>query len=367
MIRILHVLGGLNTGGAENFVMNLYREIDTKELQFDFVRHVTSENFFDNEIIERGGKIYDCPRYNGKNHKDYCKWWKNFFASHPEYKLIHGHSRSTSAIYLKTAKQFGLVTVSHSHSVSNGRGISAKIKDYMQRNTKKYADYMFACSDEAGQWMFGKNILENTRYKTLPNVIDCSRFKFDYNKRRDMRSKLNIEDDYVLGHVGRFTDVKNHDFLLEVFANITNIKNIKLLLVGDGELYESIQEKAKKLGIEDKVIFVGAKGNTQDYYNAMDIFTFPSTYEGLGIAVIEAQASGLPCIVSDKVPRAVEITNLVQFAELNKEYWKEIILKEIDKQKKEKREDYDLQVSKAGYDVHEFAIKMQRFYCEKGK
>ena len=148
-IRVLQVLGGLEAGGAESFVMNLYRAIDKKKVQFDFVKHIEHKGVFEDEITQMGGKIYRCPQYTGKNHFAYCKWWDSFFKEHPEYHMIHGHVRSTASIYLKIAKKHGLVTIAHSHSTSNGSGISAIVKDMLRLPIRHTADYLFACSDKA--------------------------------------------------------------------------------------------------------------------------------------------------------------------------------------------------------------------------
>lgn len=220
-IRVLQVLGGLEAGGAESFVMNLYRKIDKRNVQFDFVKHITHKGVFEDEIHQMGGKIYQCPQYTGKNHFAYCKWWDDFFEEHPEYHMIHGHVRSTAAIYLKIAKKHDLVTIAHSHSTSNGSGVSAMVKDLMQLPIRNTADYLFACSDRAGEWLFGKKATKMPNYQMIPNGIDLSRFAFDEKKRFQMRKELFIDETaLVLGHVGRMTEPKNHKFLLQLFAKV---------------------------------------------------------------------------------------------------------------------------------------------------
>lgn len=323
-IRVLQVLGGLEAGGAESFVMNLYRAIDKKKVQFDFVKHIEHKGVFEDEITQMGGKIYRCPQYTGKNHFAYCKWWESFFKEHPEYHMIHGHVRSTASIYLKIAKKHGLVTIAHSHSTSNGSGISAIVKDMLRLPIRHTADYLFACSDKAGKWLYGEKATEQPNYRMIPNGVDLRRFAFCEEKRQQMRQDLGIaEDTFVLGHIGRFTVPKNHQFLVELFAEYHEENpNSKLLLVGDGELFETVQQQCTQLGIRDAVIMAGSKTNTEDYYQAMDVFVFPSLWEGLPVSVVEAQANGLPCLLSDVITHDVDLTDQVKYLALaNKKVW----------------------------------------------
>jgi len=323
-IRVLQVLGGLEAGGAESFVMNLYRAVDKKKVQFDFAKHIEHKGVFEDEITQMGGKIYRCPQYTGKNHFAYCKWWDSFFKEHPEYHVIHGHVRSTASIYLKIAKKHGLVTIAHSHSTSNGSGISAVVKNIMQFPIHYTADYLFACSDKAGVWLYGKKALTRPNYRMIPNGIDLQRFTFDEEKRRRMRQELGISDNtFVIGHVGRMTTPKNHRFLVELFAEYhKKNQNSRILLVGDGELFETVQQQCTQLGISDSVIMVGSKTNTEDYYQVMDVFVFPSLWEGLPVSVVEAQANGLPCLLSDVITHDVDLTDKVKYLTLtDKKVW----------------------------------------------
>lgn len=318
-IRVLQVLGGLEAGGAESFVMNLYRAIDKEKVQFDFVKHIEHKGVFEDEITQIGGKIYRGPKYTGKNHFAYCRWWNDFFAEHPEYHVIHGHVRSTASIYLKIAKKYGLVTIAHSHSTSNGSGISAIVKNIMQLPIRYTADYLFACSDKAGKWLYGEKATKQPNYRMIPNGVDLKRFAFHEEKRRQMRNQLKItEDTFVVGHIGRITVPKNHQFLVELFAayHKENPKS-RLLLVGDGELFEAVQQQCTQLGIREAVIMVGSRTNTEDYYQAMDLFVFPSLWEGLPVSVVEAQANGLICLLSDVITRDVDLTDQVKYLSLN--------------------------------------------------
>ena len=299
--------------------MNVYNNIDREKVQFDFV--VTPEEKKDlyEQVEQMGGRIFVCPKYTGKNHFAYCRWWNDFFAEHPEYHVIHGHVRSTASIYLKIAKKYGLVTIAHSHSTSNGSGISAIVKNIMQLPIRHTADYLFACSDKAGKWLYGEKATKQPNYRMIPNGVDLKRFAFHEEKRRQMRNQLGIaEDTFVVGHIGRITVPKNHQFLVELFAAYHKENpQSRLLLVGDGELFEAVQQQCTQLGIREAVIMVGSKTNTEDYYQAMDIFVFPSLWEGLPVSVVEAQANGLSCLLSDVITRDVDLTDQVKYLSLN--------------------------------------------------
>src|SRR5699024_2158935 len=271
------------------------------------------------EIYELGGKIYNVPRYNGKNHIKYKKAWNLLFSQHPEYKIVHGHVRSTAAIYLNIAKKYGLITIAHSHSIaSRGNKVEQLVKNTLQLPIRYIADYMFACSEDAGEWLFGKRVKNNRNFYIIKNAIDIKNFTFDKCIRKKVRDLYTLNGRFVIGHVGNFTAPKNHMFLLEVFFIVQKSnENTTLILIGDGELREQIKNRAKNLGINEKVIIAGSKDNVNEFLQSMDLFLFPSLFEGLGMAVVEAQAAGLPCIISDNVPDAVMLTELVEKKTLN--------------------------------------------------
>lgn len=364
-IRIVHNIASLHLGGSQAFVMNMYRNIDRSKVQFDFVvTPETKEGFYD-EITNLGGKIFSCPRYKGTNHIQYNKWWDDFFNEHPEYKVIHGHVRSTASIYLKIAKRHGLVTIAHSHSTSNGNGISAIVKRIMQLPIRKQADYLFACSDKAGKWLYGEKAITQQNYYMIPNGVDLKRFEFDVNKRNQMRMTLGIKKDMmILGHIGRLSTPKNHKFLLNVFNKYHKINsNTKLLLVGDGELFDCIKEHIDKLNISDAVIMTGSKQNTEDYYQVMDIFVFPSLWEGLPVSVVEAQANGLQCLISDVITHDVDLTDLIQYLPLDEELWLGAIV-EAHKKKRMGLTNENIQRLQP-FDALTVANKLQEFYLKQ--
>ncbi|AEE91895.1 Glycosyl transferase group 1 [Tepidanaerobacter acetatoxydans Re1] len=364
-IRILHIVGNLNRGGAETMIMNLYRNIDRSKFQFDFVKHTSKKCDYDDEISELGGRIFSISKYTGKNYFSYKKEWDTLFKNHPEYKILHGHIVSTAAIYIAIAKNYGVITIAHSHSTaSRGSKIEQLIKNIMQIPIKSKADYLLACSNQAGSWLFGKRAITGNNYKIVKNAIDVEKYVFNESNRNNIRKSLGIKDKFVVGHVGSFTYPKNHKFLIDIFYQLQiKNRNSVLLLVGDGELRPQIEKQIERLGIKDKVILTGAVSNVNDYLQAMDVFVFPSISEGLGIAAIEAQTAGLPCILSDKIPQEAFVTDSVEELSLkaDKKIWVEKILHYCNNYiRKNNSED----IKRAGYDIKESAREMERFYLE---
>ncbi len=360
--RVLQVLGCLDRGGAENMIMSIYRNIDREKFQFDFILHLNRHGDFDDEVKALGGKIFYAPRYTGKNHFEYKKWWHSFFKSHPEYRLLHSHIRSTASIYTEIAKHYGVKTIVHSHStMTAGSGLGAFVKEMMQKNITRYADECLACSDAAGQWLF-----KNHGYTVLPNAIDAKLYTFNKKSREKIREKHNLSDSFVVGHVGRFHKIKNQTFLMKVFAEILKQKpDAKLVLVGEkigseGMEKEELLSFAENLGIKDKVIFAGNVSNVNEYLSAFDVFVFPSLYEGLPVTLVEAQAAGLHCFISDTVSYDSKITDNAEFVSLEKTpaQWAEKILA----LNYSERKDCYSQIYNAGYDIDAGVKKIQKIY-----
>ncbi|MDW0116282.1 glycosyltransferase family 1 protein [Sporosarcina thermotolerans] len=364
-VRILHVLGELNRGGAETMVMNLYRSIDRNRLQFDFIIHGDGVYDYTQEILSLGGRIYKVKRYNGKNHIGYVKAWKSFFGKYPEYKIIHGHVRSTASIYLSLAKKNGLLTISHSHSTSSGIGLSSVVKNLLQYPIRYIADYFFACSNSAGIWLFGKKTSKKDNFFVINNAINTKEFIIDFEKRKMKRKELGVSEKFVIGHVGRFGTEKNHEFLIDIFNEVyLRNRNSVLVLVGDGEQKQRIQQKVKKLDLSSNVIFTGVRSDIPDLLRAMDVFVFPSLFEGLPVTLVEAQASGLPCIVSNNITEEIKITSLIKSISLNNDagYWAENILKFA---KSKKRGNTYSDIVNSNYDISLSAISYQNFMLNK--
>ena len=369
-IRVLQVIGIMNRGGAEAMIMNLYRNVDRNRVQFDFVEHSEEAAVFDDEILSLSGKIYRCPRYTGKNHLAYVKWWKAFFDKHAgEYRIVHGHIGSTASIYLGIAKHYGLFTIAHSHNTDGALSVYAVLYKLLSYRTRSIADYFFACSVQAGIDRFGaRTAKQKDRCRVLNNAIDTTAFAFNGMVCNQTREGLGLtKDDFVLGHVGRFMDQKNHGFLIDVFSEIVKREpNAKLLLVGDGPLRKQIENKAAGLGLSDRVIFTGVRSDVAELMQAMDVFVFPSKFEGFGVALLEAQTAGLPCVISDSIPKDAVITkDLITTCSLQDApaEWAEHVLS----RKQEARSDHSEEVKAAGFDIRETAKWLEGFYLDKAK
>ena len=363
-IRILHVIGVLNRGGAETMIMNLYRSIDRTKVQFDFVENEGDEAAFDAEIRQLGGRIYHCPRYKGLNHFAYERWWNDFFKSHRgEYPIVHGHIGSTAAIYLSIAKKYGAYTIAHSHNTNAKTSARNCAYSALSYPTRYIADHFFTCSYAAGVDRFGTKIgSDPSKCKIFHNAIDCQRFLYNQNVRTIVRQQLGIEEKtFVIGNVGRFAPQKNHSFLLDIFIEIKRRSdNAILLLLGDGAIRDEIEEKIKKNSLQDSVILAGVQSEVAPYYQAMDVFVFPSLYEGLPVSLVEAQAAGLHCCVSSNVPSDAAITDLVEFIplEYGAERWAEIAINRA----QEPRENMLHAIQSAGFDVASTAKWLEDFY-----
>ena len=362
-IRILHMIGSLEIGGSQAMIMNIYRNIDREKIQFDFVIDQNRGGFFEKEITELGGKIYKMPSFKGTNIHEIRKNWDVFFTEHPEYKILHSHIRSYASLYIPIAKKHGVKTIIHSHSTSNGSGISALVKAVMQYPLRYQADYFFGCSKKSGEWLFGKKIASGDRFFIIKNAINTDEYKADGNVRNQYREELGIDENVIVYvHVGRLHEAKNHIFLLELFDEIVK-KNPKavLLLVGDGELRNQIVEKINKLDLSRNVIMMGARKDVANILKASDCFLFPSNWEGLPVTVVEAQAAGLPCFISDRITDEVNITSLVKKLPIDQgtKCWIDAI--ESDDLKKQ---DVIRQICEAGFDIKQSTEWLQNFYEE---
>ena len=361
-VRILHIVTYMGRGGLETMIMNYYRHIDRSMVQFDFLVHREFRADYDDEIEALGGRIFRIPKLVPWS-KNYLRTLEAFFRNHPEYKIVHVHQDCLSSVILKVAKACCIpVRIAHSHSGSQDKNLKYLVKLFYKQFISTYATHLFACGKEAGDWMFG-----GAPFRVLNNAIDSNQYSYNEEQRINVRESLGIpKDAFVIGHIGRFNSVKNHAFLLDVFAKAKQQnENLKLLLVGDGDLRAKMEQKAEFLGITNHVIFTGIRSDIPDLLQAMDCFVFPSFYEGLGIVAVEAQAAGLPCIVSDGVPTECDKTNLVKHIPLSAGVvqWADEILKTHTISRRDTREE----IIQAGYDITANAEWLQNFYLEQRK
>lgn len=351
----------MNRGGAETLIMNLYRNIDRSKVQFDFL--TCKEGVFDNEIVKMGGKVHRIPYISDVGHFKYVKELNNFFITNYQYKIVHSHMDKMTGLVLREAKKAGIpIRISHSHNTSSEGGIASKVYkwyagNFILRNTTNF----FACSNYAAKWLFKK---KSHSTKILKNGIECDKFVFSQRVREEVRRELKLDTNtFVLGHVGRFAHQKNHGFLIETFAEFHKInQDSVLILVGDGPLRLDIKKQVENLNLQDKVKFVGIRSDIQRLLQSFDVFVFPSLHEGLPVSLIEAQGSGLPCIISDNISQEVDIgSNLIEFIALSdKGLWIEKI-KGISA-KHVGRKNITSTLAKQGYDIRETAANIEHFY-----
>lgn len=363
-IRILHVQTVMDRGGAETFVMSLYRKIDREKVQFDFIVSSEEKGAYDDEIRQLGGQVIHCPSLKGYNIITYVRWWKRFLKE-SSYRVIHSHIRGTASIFLAIARQQGLYTICHSHSISNGKGLFSAVKYLFQLPVRYLSDSMVACSPQAGRWLFGKKVEQDPRYEIWNNGIDVQRFRYAPGRRIATRTKLGVGDSCVIGHVGRFITAKNHTFLLEVFRAFHAMHSDSvLLLVGTGQLVKEIEDFVETSGLGGSVRFLGIREDIPDLLDAMDCFLLPSFYEGLPISAVEAQTSGLPCLISNTVPPDVSIGDGTRFLPIDQgvDVWVEA-LQSVDREK-ERSDSYKRAVD-AGFDISTTAQYVETFYLQK--
>lgn len=357
----------MDRGGAEAMIMNYMRNINRDIIKFDFLTNRDYRAAYEDEIESLGGKVYHmCPMYPGKFHR-YKKEVREFLKEHPEYKIIHSNLEERSYLPLKVAKKMGVpVRISHSHNRPLGINPKLIVRYYFRFMLKFYNTHMFACGEEAGDWLYGKKNRDNVTI--MNNAVDANQYRYNPEVSKEMKEQLGIEGKKVIGHVGRFFPQKNHDFLIDIFNEIyKKDKDTVLLLVGGGELDDAlknqIKEKVKKLGLEDAVQFLGVREDVDRVVQTFDVFLLPSLFEGLPVTMVEAQAAGLQCVISDKVPIQCDLTGNVWVVPLEEspEKWADVVLDKA--YNFEKRDTYQ-QIADAGFDIKSQAKWLKEFYVK---
>lgn len=356
MIRVLHIVGSMHPGGMENFVMNLYRNIDRTKIQFDFITHTKSDSEYVREIKELGGHIYQLPRLTSRplaNLRGIRRIVKE-----NGYVAVVRHTPNALVIpQLLAAKSAGSIAICHSHSTSNAKMTIHRIGRFVM----KHSDVRrFACSAPAGEWMYGSKPCQ-----IVHNAIDLERFSFDEGRRNRIREEFQLTDEQpVFGHIGNFLTVKNHSYLLKIYAAIAGeMPSARFFCIGDGDLRDTMMQEAVSLGIDDKVIFTGRRCDAENFLSAMDVLIFPSIYEGLPLTLIEAQVAGLPILASDVINHEAEVTKGLlswQSIKESEEVWAEEALKLWSEHPSRtcQRES----IKAAGYDIHELAKWYEEYF-----
>ncbi len=323
MVRILQVVGRMDRGGAETLIMNIYRQLDRHHIQFDFAVNSPVEGHYDREIHRLGGRIFTHPSPKAVGLRKYNRAFASTLAKHGPFTGVHSHVQLFSGAILRSAAKNNIpLRIAHGHTIDKQEQKSVGRAAYiwtMRRLIDKNATHIFGCSRAACESLMGQSIWQDSRARVLPNAIDLNQFAA-IAEPNALRQKLGLPANATLiGHVGSFQPVKNHKFLVEIFEDLTHqVPDTHLILVGDGPLKSDIQSLIEKAGLADQTSFLGIRDDVPSILGALDLFLFPSLYEGLGIALIEAQAAGIPSVTADTVPDEADVgLGLVTFVDLN--------------------------------------------------
>lgn len=352
-VRILHIVNGLNRGGMESRIMDIYRHINRNKYQFDFYIESGKKCAFDNEVIGMGGKVYYMNGFKRFNLPNFTAF-DDFLKVH-QYKIVYSYNQ-WAGWYLRIAKRNGVpYRIANARTSLQTKSIKNFIKNQVKYNVNIFATHRFAVSKLAGDWLFGAN----QRYEILPNAINAEKYKFSINNRITIRNELNLKDDFTIIHVGNLRWEKNHTFLIDIFAEICKYeKSAKLVLVGRGD-FKSLANKIADLGLSKQVIYLGARDDVYSLLSCGDVFIFPSFYEGFPGAVLEAQANGLRCLISDSITKEVMLTKHISSLSISagpKEWTKELYnIQKCDRQNAWK------EIVNAGYDINQLIVKTEKF------
>lgn len=361
MKKILYVLGGvMKYGGTENFIMNFIRHFDHDMIRIDFVQCGKGKGVFDEELKSYGSRIFYLPLKRSHPFR-FSKEFKEVLIN-GQYDAVHGMIDTANSWILKIAKDCNVsIRIAHSHNtdIQSNNIVKYMINVYWKHRIPLYANCYMACSTEAGEWLFGKD----SKFYILPNAIEYEKYKFNKILRTELRHKYDVDDKFVIGHIGQFRAQKNHMFLLEVFKAVRDIvPSAHLVCVGSGPLLDGFKEKVRAYELEDGVTIIPGTNAANRIYNMFDVFAFPSKHEGLGIVLVEAQTNGLKCVVSDVVPKGADILGKCDFTSLDESpvAWAEKILN--NRNSVEMRFVERSVFEKTGYDIEEAAMRLQNYY-----
>ena len=360
MVRVLYINGNvMKRGGIEAFMMNYFRYMDPSKVHIDFLVHGYEKGVYDDEIIADGSQIYHVPT-KSRHPLKYQKALQTLFETE-HFDIVHSHLDAMSGWVLKIAKKCGVpVRIAHSHNTNHltNNPIKRLVNEYYRKQIPRYATDLFACSQAAGEWLFGTN----AKFKVINNAIDIDKYKFSEKKREAIRKQYGWNNKYVIGHVGRFDYQKNQEFLIPVLKQIRQeCKNTVLVFVGEGKTMQFVKESVHKNELDQSVEFLGSRDNVNEIYNAFDVFVLPSRFEGLGIVAVEAETNGLPCLLSDQIPSDVKICdNVTMLSIQNSECWARMLEKKVYK----RNPDNFREIEKAGYSLCDEAEKLQDLYIK---
>ncbi|QQF63527.1 glycosyltransferase family 1 protein [Bacillus mojavensis] len=375
--RVLHVLSGMNRGGAETMVMNLYRKMDRSKVQFDFLTYRNDPCAYDEEILSLGGRLFYVPSIGQSNPLTFVKNVRNIIKENGPFSAVHAHTDFQTGFIALAARLAGVqVRVCHSHNTSWKTGFNWKDRLQLmvfRRLILAYATELCACGEDAGRFLFGRSNMERKRVHLLPNGIDLDLFSPAGQAADEKKARGIASDRLIIGHVARFHEVKNHAFLLKLAVHLKKRGvRFQMVLAGDGPLREQLEEEARRLNLLSDVLFLGTEEHIHELMRTFDVFVMPSLYEGLPVVLVEAQASGLPCIISDTITEKVDTgLGLVKRVSLSKpmDIWAETIVRAA-AAGRPKRELVKDTLAKLGYDARRNVGALMNLYqisTEKGQ
>ena len=365
-IKVLHVVVRMDRAGLETFIMNVYRNIDRNIFEFNFLCASSHKGAYDDEIMQLGGKIYHMPMSDNRGilrKFDRVNLIAQWLITHKnDIDIIHWHSGDAveSLLCLKACKKAGIKNIIiHSHNSKCDRMILNRICRVF---AGAYKYRKLACSEEAAKWRFGNRFVKKNEVEVIYNGIDLEAYKYDKQSSIDMKKALGIENKIVLGHIGRFSQQKNHEFLIDVFYEYHKThSDAVLILIGKGELEKAIRSKVSRLGLDNDVKFFGVRDDIPKILQAMDVFVFPSLYEGLGIVLIEAQAASLPVVTNKAIPKIAIVSDLVRMLPIdNPSRW----CREIDEALKMDRSNAVFNDGLDKFDIKAVAKRLQEIYVQ---
>lgn len=367
MIRILNIVTQMNRAGLEHRIMDIYRNIDRSKIQFDFYTNREEKGIYDDEIISLGGKVYYSKGSNIFNLKSKEKEFYKFLLEHQEYRIIHSHMNELSTLYCKAAKKAGVpIRIAHSRGANKGVNLKRYFKEIIKLNLKKYATHLFAVSEVAGEHLFGKKAIYKEEVRIWPNSIDCKKYEYNVSIRKKIRKLEKLEDKFVIINVANLVKGKNQRFLIEIFNEIQKLKkNSMLLIAGEGLERKKLEKQIKDKKLESKIRLLGNRKDVNEILQGADCFITTSLHEGFPGAVLEAQAAGLPCFISNTITHEVcllDTTFQISLKATTKD-WARQILKKLELIN-ERKNTYQFLKDK-GYDIKTLVKEYEKFYLEE--
>ena len=362
--KVLHIVGNMNSGGTETMLLNLYKKIDREKIKFDFLCIEGKRSYYQEQIESLGGRII-CIQ-NLKSIKEISDVIKKY----GPYKVVHAHTLFNSGIAMYVANKNNVeIRIAHAHTTAdNEEGVIRRIYiKIMRRLIINNSTNLLACSNMAGKYLFGEQLIKTDKYTLLPNLVNYEPIiNIDISKVDRLKKEYDLENaDIVIGHIGTFKKAKNQKFILNIVAKLKDMnKKVKLLLVGSGSMENELREITKALNIENEVIFTGIRDDIDTILNSIDVFVFPSIYEGLGLVLIEAQAAGLPCVVSEAIQSEADLNiGLLNYLNLSDEasVWANKIIEVCGKKQTDKQKILEA-FDKTGYSSQKCISKLMSIY-----